>query len=78
MACRAVFWCWLFCPALVLMLWLLAILLADVAVLGLVNHPLHMVDAPVECFVANLFLFWLIFFWWNLFPLLILLLKAFV
>ena len=54
------------------------IFLADVAVLGLVNRPLHMVDAPVECFVANLFLFWLIFLWWNLFPLLILLLKAFV
>ena len=54
------------------------IFLADVAVLGLVNRPLHMVDAPVECFVANLFLFWLIFLWWNLFPLLILLLKSFV
>ena len=54
------------------------ILLADVAVLGLVDRPRHVVDAPVECFVANLLLFWFIFLWRNLFPLLILLLKSFV
>ena len=54
------------------------IFLADVAVLGLVNCPFHVVDAPVECLGANLFLFCFIFLWWNLFPLLILLLKTFV
>ena len=54
------------------------ILLANVAIFGLVYGPFHVMDAPVECFGANLSLLWFIFLWWNLFPLLILLLKMFV
>ena len=54
------------------------IFLANVAVLGLVNRPFHVVDAPVECLGANLFLFWFVFFGWQFLPFLILLLKAFV
>ena len=54
------------------------ILFANVTIFGLVYHSFHVMDAPVEGLGANLFLFWFIFLWWNLFPLLVLFLKTFV
>ena len=52
--------------------------LANVTIFGFVNHPLHVVNAPVECFGAHLFLFRFIVLGRCLLPLLILFLKALV
>ncbi len=45
-------------------------------VFWLVYHPFHVVDAPVECLGANLFLFWFFFFGWQCLPFLILFLRS--
>ncbi len=48
-----------------------SILLANAAVFWLVHHPFHVVDAPVECLGANLFLFWSVSFGWQFLPFLL-------
>jgi hypothetical protein len=46
---------------------ILLMLLAKIALLHFVEHPLHVVNAPVKGFLANLLLFWLIVLWRDLF-----------
>jgi len=67
--------CGLFAALCLLLSALVCMLLAQFAVVWLVERPLHVVDAPCERFLADFLLFWFVVF---LFPLFILFLKSFV
>ena len=56
----------------------LVLLLAKVTILGLVCCPLFVVDAPMSCFLTNLFVFWFVVIGWHLLPFFVLLLQALV
>ena len=57
---------------------LLVLFLAKVPIHRLVHSPFHVVDAPVPCYFANLFVFRFVVLWWQPIPFFILLLKALV
>ena len=54
------------------------LLLADIAVVLLVNYPLHVVETPMECFDSHSFFLGFIVLGRNLLPFLVLLLESFV
>ena len=57
---------------------LLVLFIANVIILGLVHFLFHVMDAPVPCFLANLFVFQFVVLGWCLLPFFVLLLQALV